>query len=511
MPRIPLIAKRVEVPDVPIAPSAAPLQDASMIRRRRPWRPSRAEVNLKAAFESKGCGEDCREECDRSVGPWKSTLMRCQPKPASNVESQEIEVQTDIHLAHCVKSITWLPMPDDIDPVREETESNCDEIDPMMLEDEAVLKVPDVNDVDTLEIADAGESGPECNPDPQIVITLMVMAIQAGLVHEIDGDAGENRIGMNQDFVGDFPEEDLENFQDVIGEFPEENLANFDSNLEGEDFELEDFDWEPETQEENIENFDLNLDGEDSELEDFDWEPEAEEESEEVDNSVEFEEESENQEVISSDKHQKYIIEFISIILMMSSISKMQETSQSAKEEFDVNAVGTEPSKTASSGTPVKPLLGIRKNKLKLKQGITMDSGSYHNVMPKRMVRRNRIRESEFSKKGIHYVAANKGKIPNEGETTFQFETLEGFDEEWDFQIAEVNKALASIADRVDKNCRVVFDKDEKTGIDASYIYNKTTKRVIKMTRVGNVWKVEAIVEARNVQMDSEAGFVRRG
>ena len=148
---------------------------------------------------------------------------------------------------------------------------------------------------------------------------------------------------------------------------------------------------------------------------------------------------------------------------------------------------------------------------MRLKQGITMDSGSFHNVMPRRMVKRSRIRESEYSRRGVHYVAANKGKIPNEGETTFEFETPEGEKEYWDFQIAEVNKALASIADRVDHNCKVVFDRDELTGKDQSYILNKTTKRVIKMTRVGNVWKIDAIIDAGHVEEDSNAGFAGRG
>ena len=119
-------------------------------------------------------------------------------------------------------------------------------------------------------------------------------------------------------------------------------------------------------------------------------------------------------------------------------------------------------------------------NRAKLKRGITVDSGSHHNVMPKRQVKQSKIRESEFSRKGLHYVAANKGRIPNEGEADFEFTTNEGIEESWIFQMAEVNKALASIADRVDNNYKVVFDKDEESGRDASYMINKKTKKVIK-------------------------------
>ncbi len=154
----------------------------------------------------------------------------------------------------------------------------------------------------------------------------------------------------------------------------------------------------------------------------------------------------------------------------------------------------------------------IMPGKVRLKRGITVDSGSHHNVMPRRMVKRSRIRPSEGSKRGLHYVAANKGRIPNEGETDFKFETEEGELEDWTFQIAEVNKALASIADRVDHGYRVTFDKDEKTGRDASYMLHKKSKKIIKMTRHGNVWRVEAIVDVDNIDEDRmPASFARQG
>ena len=107
----------------------------------------------------------------------------------------------------------------------------------------------------------------------------------------------------------------------------------------------------------------------------------------------------------------------------------------------------------------------------------------------------------------MHYVAANKGKIPNEGEAEFEFETMEGNQECWIFQMAEVNKALASIADRVDNTYKVISDQDEKTGRDASYMINKKTKEVTKMTRVGNVWIIEALVDMKNMN----GSFARRG
>ena len=222
----------------------------------------------------------------------------------------------------------------------------------------------------------------------------------------------------------------------------------------------------------------------------------------------EIQEDSEGK-VESSDTNTRDIMGMMVMLEMMKERIKEQQEEKKCitKSAYGIDRLEMESSKTANAKTS---LLAKGKPRMKLRQGITMDSGSHHNVMPKRMVNKKRIRASEFSRRGVHYIAANKGKIPNEGETTFEFETLEGELEYWDFQIAEVNKALASIADRVDHNCRVVFDKDEKTGQDASYILNKTTKRVIKMTRVGNVWKIDAIVEVGNTNHE-ESGFVRRG
>ena len=61
----------------------------------------------------------------------------------------------------------------------------------------------------------------------------------------------------------------------------------------------------------------------------------------------------------------------------------------------------TDPAKNHGSRKPTQ-------TKLKLKRGITMDSGAGNNVMPRRMViRKSDIRESEGSRNGVHYVAAN--------------------------------------------------------------------------------------------------------
>ena len=100
-------------------------------------------------------------------------------------------------------------------------------------------------------------------------------------------------------------------------------------------------------------------------------------------------------------------------------------------------------------------------------RGITLDSGAADNVMPRRMVRgkMNKVRPSPGSQLGMHYLAANNGRIRNEGEADFRFTTEKGNDESYVFQVAEVNKVLCAVSYLVDKNNRVTVDKDERIQI----------------------------------------------
>ena len=137
-----------------------------------------------------------------------------------------------------------------------------------------------------------------------------------------------------------------------------------------------------------------------------------------------------------------------------------------------------------------------------------MDFGAGDNVIPRRMVNKKKIRPSAGSKRGLHYLAASNHRIPNEGEVYIEFQTQEGYDENIVFQVANVNEPLAAVSDRVDNGCRVVFDKDEETGQDLSYIYNKRTKKVITLRRDRDVWMLDAVVSADSVETE---GFSRQG
>ena len=144
--------------------------------------------------------------------------------------------------------------------------------------------------------------------------------------------------------------------------------------------------------------------------------------------------------------------------------------------------------------------------RFKMARGITVDSGAADNVMPRRMVRgKGKVRPSAASRAGVHYVSATAHRIKNEGEADLEFKTEEGHDLNWTFQIAEVNKVLASVSSLVDTRHRVVFDKDDKTGLDISFITSKATGKSVKMRRERNVWVIDAFVEE-----DLSLDFVRQ-
>ena len=143
----------------------------------------------------------------------------------------------------------------------------------------------------------------------------------------------------------------------------------------------------------------------------------------------------------------------------------------------------------------VKSATKIGSKRMKLRRGITVDSGASANVMPRRMIRKQKIRSSPGSRRGAHYLAANNGRIANEGECDFKFSTVEGHQQNLTFQIAEVNKALGSVSYLVDHGYRVTFDQDEDTGHDISMMFHKATGVTSRFRRERNIWILDAIVD----------------
>jgi hypothetical protein len=164
--------------------------------------------------------------------------------------------------------------------------------------------------------------------------------------------------------------------------------------------------------------------------------------------------------------------------------------------------ISTLPEETRGTKT-LKSATKIGTKRMRLRRGITVDSGASANVMPRRMVRRQRIRPSPGSRRGAHYLAANNGRIANEGECDFKFTTNEGHEKNLTFQIAEVNKALGSVSYLVDNGYRVTFDKDEATGHDISMMFHKATGVTSRFRRERNIWILDALVDEESNADDS--------
>ena len=127
---------------------------------------------------------------------------------------------------------------------------------------------------------------------------------------------------------------------------------------------------------------------------------------------------------------------------------------------------------------------------LRIRNGITLDSGSSVFVIPSGWLKMFPRVESEGSKRKQTYTAAAKdGKpIVNEGEKTIKFVTDDGQRKKVVCQIARVNKILASIAGICDKDNEVNFRKD---GGD---IINCKTGKKTPFRRLGNIYVMDAWV-----------------
>ena len=89
--------------------------------------------------------------------------------------------------------------------------------------------------------------------------------------------------------------------------------------------------------------------------------------------------------------------------------------------------------------------------------------------MPRRMVMDpSSIQESEGSKAGVNYVAANDRKFCHVGETDFQLQTVEGRGECRIFHVADMNKALGAVSHFGDVGYKVAINKDIATGTELS-------------------------------------------
>ena len=139
---------------------------------------------------------------------------------------------------------------------------------------------------------------------------------------------------------------------------------------------------------------------------------------------------------------------------------------------------------------------------LRIKGGITMDTGSAAFVMPTKWLPMFALQPSEGSKRGQRYVGATGNVVQNEGQKAVNFFTREQEGRKLTFQCAPVNKMLACVSGVADAGNGILFlseggiilKLDPGTIERIKELISKCTQTT-KFDRKGNTYVLEAFVK----------------
>ena len=111
---------------------------------------------------------------------------------------------------------------------------------------------------------------------------------------------------------------------------------------------------------------------------------------------------------------------------------------------------------------------------------VIIDSGANVSVGPRHIGKTAgySIRESEASKAGVVYTAANGGEIPNLGERFLAVVTEEGTVRGMSQQVADVTTALEAVRANLQAGHAVIFNDDGSGNGSGSYMVNKATGEI---------------------------------
>ena len=120
-----------------------------------------------------------------------------------------------------------------------------------------------------------------------------------------------------------------------------------------------------------------------------------------------------------------------------------------------------------------------------------LDSGASACVRSADSIQGHKIEESIGARTGVEYMTASGKRIANEGEVVLPMATEEGRDINMKFQIANVNRPLASVSAVCAAGNRVLFEGSD----GESYVENKKTKERLKVHMQGGVYLIPAWVK----------------
>ena len=126
----------------------------------------------------------------------------------------------------------------------------------------------------------------------------------------------------------------------------------------------------------------------------------------------------------------------------------------------------------------------------RLKNGITMDSGSNVDILPSNELPQFAVTAPTGNRRGKRLAAANGTAIQVDGEQKVQFTVKEGHDLEWPFLVGDVKKALKSVGTTCDAGNYVLYTEW------GGYIINAKLHQHIEFDRVNNTYAIDAFVRA---------------
>ena len=119
---------------------------------------------------------------------------------------------------------------------------------------------------------------------------------------------------------------------------------------------------------------------------------------------------------------------------------------------------------------------------------VAIDAGAAASVMPEWLLRGHTALPSEGSKKGVQYLAADGGRIPNLGEVHLGFLTKEQHRCRITFQVANVKRPLLAVGTLTKAGNDLHFTAS------GGQIVNRRTKRIINFTKVDGIYVLELLM-----------------
>jgi phosphohistidine swiveling domain-containing protein len=130
---------------------------------------------------------------------------------------------------------------------------------------------------------------------------------------------------------------------------------------------------------------------------------------------------------------------------------------------------------------------------------VTVDSGSADHVAPEDEFSSSPLEESEGSRKGRRYIAANGQKVPNLGQRVVKMSTDDGLPLQVCWQVTKVVKPLLSVSKLTSNGNVVILDKNHPriVGIDGQITW---------LRRVNGTYECDLWIKD---EQKKKTGFVR--